>query len=121
MYDFFFDTVKDTWRLWTELIDTKPIPADAKFRCGCYGALALQRSLYDLVGSCKVLSRGSAECHIRPLLCTVCTCRRIIIPSIDTVRYTYLLDKGITHSQPVLICGPTGTGAAHSTGSLESD
>jgi dynein heavy chain len=34
VYDFFFDTAKDTWRLWTELIDTKPIPADAKFRCG---------------------------------------------------------------------------------------
>ncbi|KAG2436335.1 hypothetical protein HXX76_006644 [Chlamydomonas incerta] len=67
VYDFFFDTAKDMWRPWTELIDTKPIPADAKFR-------------------------------------------RIIIPSIDTVRYTYLLDKGITHSQPVLICGPTGTG-----------
>ncbi|GIL57271.1 hypothetical protein Vafri_12526 [Volvox africanus] len=67
VYDFFFDTERDTWRLWTELIDTTPIPSDAKFR-------------------------------------------RIIIPSIDTVRYTYLLDKGVSHAQPVLIVGPTGTG-----------
>ncbi|GLC60993.1 hypothetical protein PLESTB_001703700 [Pleodorina starrii] len=67
VYDFFFDTDCDSWRLWTELIDTTPIPSDAKFR-------------------------------------------RIIIPSIDTVRYTYLLDKGVAHAQPVLIVGPTGTG-----------
>ncbi|KAG2482389.1 hypothetical protein HYH03_018685 [Edaphochlamys debaryana] len=67
VYDFFFDTDRDAWRLWTELIDTAPIPKDAKFR-------------------------------------------RIIIPSIDTVRYTYLLDKGVAHAQPVLIVGPTGTG-----------
>lgn len=39
-----------------------------------------------------------------------CLGRRIIIPSIDTVRYTYLLDKGVSHAQPVLIVGPTGTG-----------
>ncbi|PNH03664.1 Dynein heavy chain 7, axonemal [Tetrabaena socialis] len=67
VYDFFFDTAKDGWRLWTELIDTTPIPADAKFR-------------------------------------------RIIIPSVDTVRYSFLLDKGVSHTQPVLIVGPTGTG-----------
>ncbi len=32
VYDFFFDAAKDSWRLWSELIDTTPIPADAKFR-----------------------------------------------------------------------------------------
>ncbi|GFR52768.1 hypothetical protein Agub_g15379 [Astrephomene gubernaculifera] len=67
VYDFFFDCERDCWRLWSELIDTTPIPSDAKFR-------------------------------------------RIIIPSIDTVRYSFLLDKGVGHAQPVLIVGPTGTG-----------
>ncbi|KXZ49087.1 hypothetical protein GPECTOR_23g2 [Gonium pectorale] len=66
VYDFFFDTDRETWRLWSELIDTTPIPGDAKFR-------------------------------------------RIIVPSVDTLRYTYLLDKGVAHGQPVLIVGPTGT------------
>ena len=37
--------------------------------------------------------------------------RKIIIPSVDTVRYTYLLDMGVRHEQPVMIVGPTGTGA----------
>ncbi|KAL6751111.1 dynein heavy chain 5 [Haematococcus lacustris] len=36
--------------------------------------------------------------------------RRIIVPSVDTVRYTFLLDAAVRRGFPALIVGPTGTG-----------
>ena len=34
----------------------------------------------------------------------------IVIPTIDTVRYTYLLNRAIDHQEHLLFVGPTGTG-----------
>ena len=34
----------------------------------------------------------------------------IIVPTIDTIRYSYMLDLLLSHDVPVLLAGPTGTG-----------
>ncbi|XP_068605783.1 dynein axonemal heavy chain 12-like [Brachionichthys hirsutus] len=34
----------------------------------------------------------------------------VIVPTVDTARYTYLMDHFVSHGRPLLLVGPTGTG-----------
>ena len=38
--------------------------------------------------------------------------RQILVPTIDTVRYTYLMKYCIQYKIPLLFVGPTGTGVS---------
>lgn len=46
------------------------------------------------------------------------TFRSIIVPSVDTVRYGFLLDLAVKSGSPALVVGPTGTGRCHSAGGV---
>ncbi|GFO33725.1 dynein heavy chain 12, axonemal-like, partial [Plakobranchus ocellatus] len=36
--------------------------------------------------------------------------REMLVPTMDTARYTYIMDMCINHNRPLLLVGPTGTG-----------
>ena len=67
VYDWFFDSDKAEWQLWSAMLEDTSLPADAQFR-------------------------------------------EIIVPTVDTARYTFLLQQAVASGSPLLFVGPTGTG-----------
>lgn len=62
---------------------------------------------YDIqTGSWKTWSSRITETSIPPETAI----RSIVIPTIDTVRYSYMLETALGHGYPCLFVGPTGTG-----------
>ncbi|GBN08345.1 Dynein heavy chain 12, axonemal [Araneus ventricosus] len=86
-----------------------PIPQEVGMKIDC--TFPKEGSVYDY----KFLIRGKGQWYswkdsIVPLTATSISIREIIVPTVDTVRYSYLMDLSIRHRRPVLLVGPTGTG-----------
>ncbi|GFQ90622.1 dynein heavy chain 7, axonemal [Trichonephila clavata] len=86
-----------------------PIPPDVGMKIDC--TFPKEGSVYDY----KFLIRGKGQWYswkdsIIPLTATNINIREIIVPTVDTVRYSYLMDLCIRHHRPILFVGPTGTG-----------
>ncbi|XP_035209359.1 dynein heavy chain 7, axonemal-like [Stegodyphus dumicola] len=86
-----------------------PIPTQVGLKIEC--SFPREGSVYDY----KFLTRGKGQWYswrdsIIPLASTNINIREIIVPTVDTVRYSYLMDINIRHKRPLLFVGPTGTG-----------
>ncbi|XP_026189143.1 dynein heavy chain 12, axonemal isoform X3 [Mastacembelus armatus] len=91
-------------------IDEDPIPATVgKWECPMDEKGLVYDYLYEFKGkgrwvhwndTIKNVSLGDKNTKVQ----------EIIVPTIDTVRYTYLMDLCISYGVPLLFVGPTGTG-----------
>nr|XP_042905569.1 dynein axonemal heavy chain 7 isoform X2 [Parasteatoda tepidariorum] len=86
-----------------------PIPTEVGMKIDC--TFPKELSVYDY----KFMIRGRGQWFswrdsIVPLTTTNISMRDIIVPTVDTVRSSYLMDLGIRHKRPLLLIGPTGTG-----------
>ncbi|KAG8186375.1 hypothetical protein JTE90_026794 [Oedothorax gibbosus] len=90
-------------------VHDQPIPLEVGMKVDC--TFPKEGSVYDY----KFLTRGRGFWYawkdsIIPLATTTVNIREIIVPTVDTVRYAYLMDLAIRHKRPLLLVGPTGTG-----------
>uniref|UniRef100_A0A8C7T925 Dynein axonemal heavy chain 12 n=1 Tax=Oncorhynchus mykiss TaxID=8022 RepID=A0A8C7T925_ONCMY len=80
--------------------DNHPIPASvSKWECP-HDEKGLVYDYYYEVCNIPLVNKASANTKVQD----------IIVPTIDTVRYTYLMDLCIDYGVPLLFVGPTGTG-----------
>uniref|UniRef100_A0A674AYD2 Dynein axonemal heavy chain 12 n=1 Tax=Salmo trutta TaxID=8032 RepID=A0A674AYD2_SALTR len=80
--------------------DNHPIPASvSKWECP-HDEKGLVYDYYYEVCNIPLVNKASANTKVQD----------IIVPTIDTVRYTYLMDLCIEYRVPLLFVGPTGTG-----------
>ncbi|XP_076341069.1 dynein axonemal heavy chain 12-like [Tachypleus tridentatus] len=90
------------------MVKNWPVPhAVGKITC----PLPDDGQVYDFVFETK----GKGQWHkwsdsIKSLDSDKVNIREVIVPTVDTVRYFYLMDLCILHNRPLLLVGPTGTG-----------